>query len=103
MQAMGSGKAVFLGLFLAASAAGQVEAQGAKQVTVSCYRGPWVDVIWDRPNAIFIETLTGIGLSSEKALAIGTIVCRDERIVGDEAAMARRTIDLIAEATGRSE
>ena len=26
-------------------------------VTVSCFRGPWTEVIWDRPNPVFVDSL----------------------------------------------
>jgi len=71
---------------------------GAQQVTVSCYRGPTNSVIWDKPNGVFVESLIAIGMTAEEALAIGTVVCRDERIIDNHAAMAERTLALIAEA-----
>lgn len=45
-------------------------AQGGQQVIVSCYRGPWNDVIWDRPNAVFIDSLVAVGYQYERAYAI---------------------------------
>ena len=32
-------------------------------VTVSCYRGPWDDVIWDRPNPVFVDSLVSASYS----------------------------------------
>ena len=50
----------------------------APAITISCFRGPWQDVIWDKPNAVFLEGLVRIGYSQEAAYAIGRRVCRDE-------------------------
>lgn len=59
----------------------------AKQITVSCYRGPWKDVIWDRPNAVFIDSLVAVGYKFSTAHAIGERVCRDRSLVGDTDAL----------------
>lgn len=53
------------------------------QIVVSCFRGPWNDVIWDRPNAVFIDSLVAIGYDFSTAHAIGERVCRDEALVGN--------------------
>lgn len=50
-------------------------------VTVSCFRGPWTEVIWDRPNPIFIDSLVSAGYSFSEAQAIGERVCRDASTV----------------------
>ena len=52
-------------------------------ITVSCFRGPWEAVIWDRPNAVFIESLVAVGYEYEKAHAIAERVCRDEALVNN--------------------
>lgn len=57
------------------------------QIVVSCFRGPWKEVIWDRPNAVFIDTLVSVGYDFSTAQAIGERVCRDDRLVGDPAAL----------------
>lgn len=72
-------------------------AYGDDIVLVSCYRGPWEAVIWDRPNPIFIETLEATGLSSKDAIRIAEAVCRDPRLVGNRAAMAKQVQRLVAE------
>lgn len=51
------------------------------QVTVSCFRGPWQEVIWDRPNPVFIDSLVNVGYSFPEAHAIGERVCRDASTV----------------------
>ena len=56
---------------------------GTVQVTVSCYRGPWERVIWDRPNSIFVESLVDAGYEYSEAHAIAERVCRDQRGVGN--------------------
>ena len=52
-------------------------------VTVSCYRGPWKDVIWDRPEPIFTDSLVAVGYDFSNALAIGNRICRDITLVGN--------------------
>ncbi|MEM6304786.1 MAG: hypothetical protein AAF744_08705, partial [Pseudomonadota bacterium] len=69
-------------------------AQGGQQVIVSCYRGPWNDVIWDRPNAVFIDSLVAVGYQYERAYAIARRVCRDDALVGNTEGL-RRTMQRI--------
>ncbi|MGB3245585.1 MAG: hypothetical protein WBB25_13705 [Sulfitobacter sp.] len=52
-----------------------------QRIVVSCYRGPWKDVIWDRPNTVFIESLVAVGYDYSTANAIGERVCRDSDLV----------------------
>ena len=54
----------------------------AHVVTVSCYRGPWNEVIWDRPNPVFIDSLVRAGYTYPEAHAIAERVCRDPSGVG---------------------
>lgn len=54
----------------------------AHVITVSCYRGPWDDVIWDRPNPVFLDSLVAAGYSFPEAHAIAERVCRDPSAVG---------------------
>jgi hypothetical protein len=51
------------------------------QVTVSCFRGPWTEIIWDRPNPVFIDSLVNVGYSYPEAHAIGERVCTDPTTV----------------------
>lgn len=51
-------------------------------ITVSCYRGPWDDVIWDRPNPEFTDSLVAAGYTFPEAHAIAERVCRDPSSVG---------------------
>jgi hypothetical protein len=67
-------------------------------VYVSCYRGPWQDVIWDRPEGIFIESLVNVGYDYTNALAIATRICRDITLVGDDAGLKAEMERIIAEA-----
>ncbi len=52
-------------------------------IVVSCYRGPWKEVIWDRPNPVFYDSLVGAGYSPATANALGTRICRDQNLVGN--------------------
>jgi len=67
-------------------------------VYVSCYRGPWRDVIWDRPEAIFVDSLVSVGYDYTNALAIATRVCRDITVVGNDEAMRLEMVRIIREA-----
>ena len=39
------------------------------QITISCYRGPLAAVVWDRPNAVFIDDLVRYGYTAADAQA----------------------------------
>ena len=52
-------------------------------IVVSCFRGPWNEVIWDRPNAVFVDSLVAVGYESPTAHAIAERVCRDKALVGN--------------------
>lgn len=67
-------------------------------VTVSCYRGPFKDVIWDRPEAVFIESLVSVGYDYTNALAIGNRICRDSALVDDNAALKLAMETIITDA-----
>lgn len=54
-------------------------------VTISCFRGPWQEVIWDRPEPIFVDSLVGAGYTFPEAHAIAERVCRDASGVGNSA------------------
>ena len=64
-----------------------VEARGT--VVASCYRGPLKQVIWDRPNAIFVESLTSVGYRHAEAYAIAEQVCRNQDLVDRPEAMSK--------------
>lgn len=57
------------------------------KIIVSCFRGPWREVIWDRPNAVFIDSLVAVGYDFPTAQAIGERVCRDKALVGNPSAL----------------
>ncbi|MGB3408650.1 MAG: hypothetical protein WBA67_14285 [Jannaschia sp.] len=57
------------------------------QITVSCARFSLDAVIWDKPQAVFIDDLVRAGYEYERAYAIGNRICRDEALVGNTAAM----------------
>ena len=39
-------------------------------VTISCFRGPWREVIWDRPEPVFVDSLVAAGYEFPEAHAI---------------------------------
>ena len=57
------------------------------RIVVSCWRGPWQEVIWDRPNAVFVDTLVSVGYDYSTADAIATRICRDPNLVGRPGAL----------------
>ena len=65
-------------------------------VIVSCYRGPWEDVIWDRPNPEFIDSMVAVGYTFPEAHAIGERVCRDRSLVGNEAGLQATMSQILA-------
>ncbi|WP_298430208.1 hypothetical protein [uncultured Jannaschia sp.] len=79
--------------FAAAPQAGATgHARAAKapvSIQVSCARYALPGVIWDRPMGVFLDDLTKAGYSSDRAWAIGNRICRDERYVGNTAAMGQ--------------
>lgn len=77
--------------------AGNYWTQGGT-VVVQCFRGPWREVIWDRPEAKFIESLVGVGYDYPSAFAIANRICRDITLVGDDAALKAAMERIIAEA-----
>ncbi|WP_238363955.1 hypothetical protein [Mesobacterium pallidum] len=64
---------------------------------VSCFRGPWNDVIWDRPNSNFIDSLIDFGYDYPNAHAIAERVCRDDLLVHDKEAMKAEMIRIYNE------
>ena len=64
-------------------------------ITVSCYRGPWQDVIWDRPNPVFTDSLVNAGYSFPEAHAIAERVCRDPSSVGQPGALRATMSDIL--------
>jgi hypothetical protein len=65
-------------------------------ITISCYRGPWEGVIWDRPNPIFIDSLVAAGYSFPEAHAIAERVCRDQGGVGSPETMRAAMSNILA-------
>ncbi|GGM05719.1 hypothetical protein [Pseudooceanicola nanhaiensis] len=66
-------------------------------IIVSCFRGPWKDVIWDRPNSNFIDSLIKIGYDYPTSHAIAERVCRDDWLVGNEDGMKQEMIRIYRE------
>lgn len=65
-------------------------------ITISCFRGPTSNVIWDRPNAVFVEDLVRVGYTYPQAHAIGERVCRDEYGVGNHDHMRMSLVEIMA-------
>ena len=57
------------------------------QIVVSCWRGPWREVIWDRPNGVFVDSLISVGYDYASAHAIAQRVCRDKTLVNNPGAL----------------
>ena len=68
-----------------------------QRITVSCFRGPWNDVIWDRPNSIFVDDLVALGYDFPTAHAIAERICRDDKLVGNPPAMGAETLRVVRE------
>lgn len=66
-------------------------------IYVSCFRGPWKEVIWDRANPNFIDSLVNIGYDFPTAHAIGDRVCRDASLVGNPEAMRNEMLRIYYE------
>lgn len=66
-------------------------------IIVSCFRGPWKDVIWDRPNSNFIDSLIKIGYDYPTSHAIAERVCRDDWLVGNKDGMKQEMIRIYRE------
>jgi len=49
----------------------------AVTIQIACFRGPWHEIIWDRPEVSFTDGLVAYGYSYAEAEAIGFRVCRD--------------------------
>jgi hypothetical protein len=56
-------------------------------VVVSCFRGPLTETIWDRPAAIFVDSLVAVGYVFPTAHAIAERICRDVALVQDTAGL----------------
>lgn len=66
-------------------------------ITVSCFRGPWRQVIIDQPTETFINSLVAAGYSSGEAYGIGVRVCRDQLSVGNPARLISETYRILGE------
>ncbi|MFA7432056.1 MAG: hypothetical protein WCZ23_18020 [Rhodospirillaceae bacterium] len=96
-------KRVMIAAALLGALASQAAAEAYKltadgnTLVVSCFRGPWKDVIWDRPNANFIDSLIDFGYDYPTAQAIGQRICRDERLVDNLEGMKQEMIRIYYE------
>lgn len=96
-------KRMILAVALLGAMASQASAETYKltadgnTLIVSCFRGPWKDVIWDRPNSNFIDSLIDFGYEYDQAHAIAERICRDGRLVGNKPAMKAEMIRIYYE------
>lgn len=93
--------AIMKSILFAASAACLLWAdQAAAQdyILVSCYRGPWNEVIWDRANPEFIQSLQDAGYGAQEAESIANFICRDPRLVDNPIALAKEVQSVIRSA-----
>lgn len=74
-------KLKMLGAVLSTLLSTSAIAESSNVIHVSCYRGPWTDVIWDYPMVTFTDDLEAYGYTPERALAIATSVCRDASLI----------------------
>ncbi len=92
---------MFKSVLCAAAAAFIVMADTAKADTyilVSCYRGPWNEVIWDKANPDFIQSLVQAGYGEQEATSIANYICRDPRLVDNPIALAKEVRAAVANA-----
>ncbi|MFD2853635.1 hypothetical protein ACFSZS_00870 [Seohaeicola zhoushanensis] len=64
---------------------------------MSCFRGPWKEVIWDRANPVFIDSLIKVGYDYPSAHAIGERICRDASLVDNPEGMKAEMIRVFNE------
>lgn len=69
----------------------------AHVVQISCYRGPWVETIWDHPNGTFVPDLMAMGYSRVDATRIANSICEASELVGKPEAMKAALVRAIAE------
>jgi len=65
-------------------------------VTVSCFRGPWEEVIWDRPEPVFVDSLVNAGYTYPEAHSMAERVCRDSTGVGNPENLRATMLGIIA-------
>ena len=96
-------KKIIIAAALASGFAAQAQAEDYKLIAdgntmiVSCFRGPWNDVIWDRPNSNFIDSLIDFGYDYPNAHAIAERICRDDLLVGNKEAMKEAMLKIYYE------
>ncbi|NAZ36108.1 hypothetical protein [Rubellimicrobium sp. CFH 75288] len=66
-------------------------------IVVQCFRGPWVETIWDRPTAVFLDSLVAVGYDYATAHAIAFRICKDVNLVGDLGALRAEMERIVAE------
>ncbi|WP_172292975.1 hypothetical protein [Pseudoruegeria sp. HB172150] len=71
-------------------------------IAISCYRGPWQQVIWDRPQPEFIDSLVAAGYDIATASAIANRICRDPALVNDPAGLRKAVARMLRETPVRN-
>ena len=66
------------------------------KVRVSCQRFFSDEVIWDRPNGVFIDDLRAAGYNPSDSQSIATSVCRDERLVDNPEGLGDKMREILA-------
>lgn len=64
-------------------------AKADSYILVSCFRGPWNEVIWDKANPNFVQSLVDAGYGQQEATSIANYICRDPRLVDNPIALAK--------------
>jgi hypothetical protein len=104
MKSLLSAAAVVLGLAPAVSAhetrtVYRYVFQTGHVITVGCWRGPWKEVIWDRPEPVFLDDLVRIGYDYPTAQAIANRICRDQNLVGDKEGLKAEMLRIYYDST----
>lgn len=67
----------------------------AVPIRISCFRGPWREIIWDHANPSFTDDLVAYGYSYSEAWAIANRICQDPRGVDNSQYLVDVTQDIL--------
>ncbi|SHE47390.1 hypothetical protein SAMN05444339_101467 [Loktanella atrilutea] len=93
-------RALSLAAVCAAAAPAAFAAGGERQthvINADCFRGPWAETIWDRPQGSFVTDLVAYGYDFANAEALATVICKDESLVNDPERLKARVLSEIAQ------
>lgn len=65
------------------------------RIELSCYRGPFKDVIWDRAYPNFVASLESYGYPRYQAQLMADSICRDPSFIDNPDAMKTSVIEMI--------